>query len=68
LKHGDYPTSLEALTQSVGGDGPLCPPDQIRDPWGKIYQIDPEGRRNAGMRADVFTTTPKGQVIGNFVQ
>ena len=66
LKHGDYPASLEALTQAVGGDGPMCAPDAIRDPWNKIYQIDPSGQHNAGMKADIFTTSPKGQIIGNF--
>jgi general secretion pathway protein G len=69
LNNGDYPASLEALTQpQPNGSGPMCSPDKIRDPWGKIYQIDAQGTRNAGMKADVFTTTPKGQIIGNFVQ
>ena len=66
LKHGDYPPSLDALTQSIDGAPPMCAPDMIRDPWGKVFQIDPNGPKNAGGRADVFTTSPKGQVIGNF--
>ena len=68
LKMGDYPPSLETLTQPIGGDGPMCSPEQIRDPWGKVYQIDPAGPRNSNMRADVFTTSPKGVTIGNFAQ
>jgi hypothetical protein len=42
------------------------PPDKIRDPWGKTYQIDPNGPRNHGNKADVFTVTPKGITVGNF--
>jgi len=68
LKHYDYPASLEALTQSTGDSGPYCSPDKLRDPWGKMYQIDPAGPRNAGQRADIYTTTPKGAIIGNFPQ
>lgn len=67
LNNGDYPASIEALAQpQPNGGSPLVPPDKIRDPWGKPYQIDPTGQRNGGNKADVLTTTPKGQVIGNF--
>lgn len=69
LNNGDYPASIEALVQpQPNGGSPLVPPDKIRDPWGKPYQIDPSGQRNSGSKADVFTTTPKGQLIGNFPQ
>lgn len=64
LKYGDYPASIEGLLQ--GPDGPMCPPDAIRDPWGKVYQINAAGTNNAGLKADVFTTSPKGVTIGNF--
>jgi general secretion pathway protein G len=67
LKNGDYPATIDALTQpQPGGGGPLVPPDKIRDPWGKAYQLDPSGQHNGGNKADVFTTSPKGQIIGNF--
>ena len=65
LDHGDFPASLEALTQQVNGMGPYCSPDKIRDPWGKVYQIDPNGPSHQGLKADIFTTTPKGVRISN---
>jgi general secretion pathway protein G len=67
LNNNDYPGSVEALTQAQPNGGTaLVPPDKARDPWGKPYQLDPSGQRNSGLKADVFTTTPKGQVVGNF--
>jgi general secretion pathway protein G len=65
LKHGEYPNSLQVLTQGVGGDGPSCSPEQIMDPWNRPYQIDPAGTNHQGMKADIFTTTPKGVRINN---
>lgn len=66
LKHGDYPASLETLTQPNGGDPPTCSREEILDPWGKLYQIDSNGPKNLGVRADIFTTAKNGQLIGNF--
>jgi general secretion pathway protein G len=67
LNNDTYPTSIDQLTQQQpSGAGPLVPPDKTRDPWGKPYQIDPNGTHNSGLKADVFTTSPKGQIIGNF--
>jgi len=61
LNNDAYPGSIEALTtaQPNGGD-PLVPGDKVRDPWGKLYQID-----GSGLKARVYTTGPKGQVIDN---
>lgn len=67
LNNGDYPQSIEQLTQQQPmGGSPLVPIEKTRDPWGKPYQIDPTGQHNGGLKADVFTTSPKGQIIGNF--
>jgi general secretion pathway protein G len=69
LKNEQYPATLDALAQQQpAGGGPMVPPDKLRDPWGKPYQIDPNGTHNGGLKADVFTTSPKGQIIGNFSQ
>ena len=60
--------SIEALAQPqpMGGSA-MSPLDKLKDPWGRPFQIDPNGQHNQGMKADVFTTNPKtGQVIGNF--
>ncbi len=67
LNNGEYPTSIEMLAQpQPNGMSPLVGPDKIFDPWGKPYIIDPNGPRNNGLKADVYTTTPRGQEIGNF--
>jgi general secretion pathway protein G len=65
LKHGEYPASLQALTQANGPDSAMCAPKDIIDPWGKPYQIDPNGPNNQGNKADVFTVSPKGVRISN---
>jgi general secretion pathway protein G len=67
LQNHEYPASIEALTlPQPNGGTPLVPPDKVRDPWGKPYQINAAGPNNGGNKADVFTTTPKGQTIGNW--
>ena len=66
LNTGNYPTSIQQLTQAQDAHGAMVPPDKIIDPWGKPYQIDPNGPHNGGNKADVFTTSPKGAIIGNF--
>jgi len=67
LNNNQYPASIEALAQpQPSGGTALMGLDATRDPWGKPYQIDPNGGHNGGNKADVFTTTPKGQTVGNF--
>jgi general secretion pathway protein G len=67
LNNGEYPASIQALTQQQpNGHSPMIPAEKALDPWGKPYQIDPAGQHNAGGKADVFTTTPNGQIVGNF--
>jgi general secretion pathway protein G len=67
LNNNQYPPSIESLAQpQPSGGSALVPPDKVRDPWGKPYQLDPNGTHNGGNKADVFTTTPKGQTVGNF--
>lgn len=67
LNNGEYPQNIQALTvQQPNGGPPLVPPDKILDPWNKPFQVDPTGRHNQGLKADVFTTAPDGRIIGNF--
>jgi len=67
LNNHEYPGSIEQLAQpQPNGFSPLSPPDKLMDPWGKMYQVDPTGPHNNGLKADVFTTTPRGVLIGNF--
>src|SRR5262249_54993449 len=58
LNNDTYPTTIDQLAQQQpSGGGPLVPLDKTRDPWGKPYQIDPNGQHNGGLKADVFTTS-----------
>jgi general secretion pathway protein G len=66
LNTGNYPNNIQQLTQPQGGHSAMVPPDKIMDPWGKPDQVDPNGTHNGGNKADVFTTSPKGAIIGNF--
>jgi general secretion pathway protein G len=67
MNNGHYPTSIEQMAQpQPNGGSALVQPDAVRDPWGKPYTIDPNGPRNGGNKADVYTTTPKGVIVGNF--
>jgi hypothetical protein len=63
-KHGKHPEQLATLVEV----GPTCgfgnPP---LDPWGNEYRYDPEGKRNGGKKADVWTITPDGKEIGNWL-
>jgi general secretion pathway protein G len=65
LNNGAYPDDLNALTHPPSGR-PYLAPDELNDPWGKQYQFDPAGAHNNGLKADVFTTTPTGQQVGNW--
>jgi general secretion pathway protein G len=69
LNNGSYPQNIQGLTTTQpSGASALCPPDKILDPWGKPYILDPTGQHNGGLKADVYTTSPKGQIIGNFAR
>ena len=65
LNHGEYPASLQMLTQANGTNGAMCAEKDIIDPWGKPYQIDPNGPSHQGNKADIYTTSPKGVRITN---
>ena len=65
VSHNEYPATLQALTQEIDGKGPYCAPKDIVDPWGKPYQIDPAGPSHQGLKADIFTVSPKGVRITN---
>jgi type II secretory pathway pseudopilin PulG len=66
--NGEYPASVDVLTQpdAENNNKPYVNEGSIIDPWGDKYLIDPSGARNKGAKADVFTVSPDGKVIGNF--
>lgn len=66
-KNQEFPASLDVLAQpQADGSGAYFPPDKLLDPWRKPFQYDPSGQHNGGNKPDVWTTTPKGKVVGNW--
>jgi len=37
------------------------------DPWGVPYEYHPDGPRNSGRHPDIWTITPSGELIGNWM-
>jgi general secretion pathway protein G len=65
LRYESYPARLDQLVQPPDG-GPFVLPGALLDPWGRPFQYDPAGPRNHGKQPDIWTVTPKGEVIGNW--
>jgi general secretion pathway protein G len=72
LKYGDFPASLEALTQPTADGGkPFLEPSALIDPWGRPYQYaNPGSHHPATGEPDVWSqgasmADPNG-VIGNW--
>jgi general secretion pathway protein G len=63
LTNGNYPGSLQELTQQTGGMKAFLEPKDIIDPWGKQYSFDPNSQTATG-RVKVFTVY-NGQEISN---
>jgi general secretion pathway protein G len=64
--NGQWPNSLQELTQP-GPDGkPIMAADGIVDPWGHPYTLDVNGPNHQGAAPDVYCTSPGGKVIGNW--
>jgi hypothetical protein len=72
LKHNDaFPDSLEMLLQPdpANGNQPyLKSRDALLDPWGVPFQYDRTGKRNNGLRPDIYCKAPDGKIIGNWLR
>jgi hypothetical protein len=68
VKVGNYPASLrDLLLKTPEGFGPFLENEQaLLDPWNQEYKYDPAGPHNNGTQPDIWTTTPKGIVVGNW--
>jgi hypothetical protein len=68
LHNGQFPPNLEALLTSKreNGEPYLADPKFLVDPWGNSYHYDPSGARNGGRPPDIWTTSPKGEEVGNW--
>lgn len=71
VRNGDYPASLEVLTQpDPDGSPAYLERGALVDPWGRPLKYDRAGPRNKGDRPDVWSdgpnpSDPKG-LIGNW--
>jgi general secretion pathway protein G len=68
VKYDRYPESLNELVQPPSGAQPFVEAGLLTDPWNKPYQYDPSGQHNGGLKPDVYTTSPSGEMIGNWKQ
>jgi general secretion pathway protein G len=72
LRYGDYPPSLQALTQNApDGSLPTLEPSALFDPWQHEYQYSPQGQHNAAYgKADIWSLGPRlndpNGIIGNW--
>ncbi|HEY1859449.1 MAG TPA: type II secretion system protein GspG [Gemmataceae bacterium] len=68
LDHGgQWPPNLQVLViGDENGKTYLEDVGALKDPWGNLYQYDPSGPRNSGRKPDIWTSSPKGDVIGNW--
>ncbi len=66
VSHGEYPQSLEELTQSENGKPALLEAVELHDPWGGTYRYDPSSRHPQTGRPIIFTVSPKRDEISNW--
>lgn len=61
-KKEEYSPNLAALVPE------FLKAEDLKDPWGKPVVYDPQGWiGNNAQKADVFTTSPSGVVVGNWM-
>jgi hypothetical protein len=61
LKNGEFPKKLKLLV-----DASLVEAKAILDPWGKEFEYEPAGKRNAGKKPDIWAVGPDKKMIGNW--
>jgi general secretion pathway protein G len=66
VKYERLPNDLAELSHPPTGGTPFQSEEDLRDPWGKQFQYDPNGAHNNGLKPDVYTVTPKGETVGNW--
>jgi len=67
IRMGGPPESLQQLLTPPDGGKPFIDgPDALLDPWGKAYQYDASGQHHNGLKPDVWTAAPDGQMCGNW--
>lgn len=65
---GAYPTCLQQLAHPPDGGKPYLDREEfLLDAWGRQFDYDPQGPRNEGKQPDIWTVTPQGELIGNWM-
>src|SRR5262245_59855088 len=68
LKYGQFPDSLQELINPPSGGKPfLDNADSLNDPWGNPYVYNQQGQNFNGLKPDIYTTSPDGEQIGNWM-
>jgi hypothetical protein len=62
--HGNYPSTLAALTVKDGDGFAMLQGSDLNDPWGRPYQYSTSGRKNGG-RPDVWSCGPLHKSSGD---
>jgi general secretion pathway protein G len=65
ISHGDFPQSLEVLTQMEGGKPAALDHNDIMDPWNKEFQYMP-GQTNTKGVPKIYTVSPNNIEITNW--
>ena len=66
-KNQRWPDQLKTLTvKDDNGIVYLESKDVLADPWSREYQYDVKGPKNNGVRPDIWTVAPDGEIIGNW--
>jgi general secretion pathway protein G len=68
INHNTWPDSLQQLTQPDPDNKVvyLESEENLKDPWGQVFQYDRNGPNNKNMQPDIFTKAPDGEIIGNW--
>jgi Type II secretion system (T2SS), protein G len=59
LSSGEFPASLQELTQPLNGHAPILDSNALKDPWGRPYKYDKLGPRNGGKVPDIWSEGSK---------
>jgi hypothetical protein len=63
LRTGANPRRLDDVLKYINGGTA----SNLNDAWGRRFDYDPDGPRNGGKQPDIWTVSPNGELIGNWM-
>ena len=63
LKTGANPQRLDGVLKYIDG----ATASNLNDAWGRRFDYDPDGPRNGGKQPDIWTVSPNGVLICNWI-